>query len=135
MTFSQKEVEHFFLSRKGVIHSYVVEDEKTITDFVSFYSLPSSILKNPDHKTLEAAYSYYNVTTTNRMPQLMMDVLIRARALGYDVFNCLDVMDNLPCLEPLKFSKGDGHLQYYLYNWRTPHLEPKEVAIVLVWNT
>jgi glycylpeptide N-tetradecanoyltransferase len=127
-----EEVAYFLLPRPGVINSFVVEDEKTITDFMSFYSLPSSILKNPDHSTLNAAYSYYNVTTTDRMPELMKDTLIRARDLGYDVFNCLDVMDNKPCLEPLKFGCGDGHLQYYLYNWRTKHLEPKEVAIVLV---
>lgn len=65
--FSEAEVHHFFLPRPNVVYSYVVEDAITVTDFVSFYNLPSSILKNPDHKVLNAAYSYYNVTTTNRM--------------------------------------------------------------------
>lgn len=30
-----------------------------ITDLVSFYSLPSSIMKHPKHKILNAAYMYY----------------------------------------------------------------------------
>ena len=132
MHFSPQEVAYFFLPREGVIYSYVVEDEKDITDFVSFYSLPSSILKHEEHKTLNAAYSYYNVTTTNRLEELMKDALVRARDAGFDVFNCLDLMENRPCLENLKFGIGDGHLHYYLYNWRIPFLEPKDVGIVLV---
>ena len=132
MHFSEEEVAYFFLPRPGVINSYVVEDEKTTTDFISFYSLPSSILKHEEHKKLNAAYSFYNVTTTNRMEELMKDALVRARDAGYDVFNCLDLMENKPFLEPLKFGVGDGHLHYYLYNWRIANLDPSDVGIVLV---
>ena len=46
MVFTPEEVDHFFLPRQGVIHSYVVEDAHSVTDFFSFYSLPSSILKH-----------------------------------------------------------------------------------------
>lgn len=46
MNFSKKDVAHFFLPRKDVIRTYVIEDEKKeVTDFFSYYSLPSSILK------------------------------------------------------------------------------------------
>ncbi len=27
---------------------------------------------------------------------------------------------------------GDGHLQYYLYNWRCPEMQPKDVGLVLL---
>ncbi len=77
-----------------MINSYVVEDSKTITDFFSFYTLPSSILKHDTHKLLRVAYSYYNVSTTDRLKTGMEDLLVIARDLGYDVFNALDVMDN-----------------------------------------
>ena len=70
-------MDHWLLPREKVINSYVVEnpDSKKITDFLSFYHLPSSIL-SPNHnhtavddededndnetnmKTLFAAYSF-----------------------------------------------------------------------------
>ncbi len=44
--FSKKDVTHFFLPRPNVVFTFVIEDEKKeITDFFSFYSLPSTILK------------------------------------------------------------------------------------------
>lgn len=53
-----------------------------------------------------------------------------------DVFNVLDVMDNGQFLDKgvdsLKFGIGDGYLQYYLYNWRCPQIEPKGLGIVLL---
>jgi glycylpeptide N-tetradecanoyltransferase len=118
MIFTQEEVEYFLLPRDNVINSYVVEDSKTITDFFSFYTLPSSILKHETHKLLRVAYSYYNVSTTNRLRQGIEDMLVIARDLGYDVYNALDVMENTEFLELLKFGVGDGHLHYYIYNWR-----------------
>ena len=42
--FTEAEVAHFMLPRENVIYSYVCEDETTITDFYSFYNLPSTIL-------------------------------------------------------------------------------------------
>lgn len=61
-------------------------------------------------------------------------MLVTARDLGFDVFNALDVMENGSVLEDLKFSIGEGHLHYYLYNWRVggDTLEPKDLGIVLV---
>jgi glycylpeptide N-tetradecanoyltransferase len=49
-----------------------------------------------------------------------------------DVFNALDVMDNGSFLSDLKFGIGDGHLQYYLYNYKCPMLESKDVGLVLL---
>lgn len=36
-------------------------------------------------------------------------------------------MDNKAYLEPLKFSMGDVHKQYYLYNWRCPEIASDKV--------
>ena len=49
--------------------------------------------------------------------------------MGFDVFNALDLMDNKEFLEKLKFGIGDGNLQYYLYNWRCPPMQPHQVMI------
>lgn len=79
--FTAAEVEHFLVPRDGVIDSYVVEnpDTKEITDFFSFYHLPSSILKHETHKLLKVAYSYYNVNNTCSLEELMRNALIIAK--------------------------------------------------------
>jgi len=132
--FSKAEVAHWFLPRTDVIVSYVVEDKATgkITDFLSFYSLPSTIIGNPTYKTLRAAYSYYNVAGKTPLKNLMQDALILASSLGYDVYNCLDLMDNESILQDLKFGPGDGNLHYYLYNWKANTMPAKDVALVLM---
>ncbi|EPQ28528.1 uncharacterized protein PFL1_03832 [Pseudozyma flocculosa PF-1] len=208
--FSDEEVSHIFLSGRGVdvggkrqkqvTWTYVVEEPSTqrITDVFSFYSLPSSILDNPKHKTLDAAYMFYYATDVvfrdregnfeagaehrgapaasdepsgscsnlsplakakssgvpewkqshltglspsemrdedkvtrwdredrdvkqrlkRRLNQLCGDALIIARDYGFDVVNCLTVMDNSLFLQEQKFGPGDGFLRFYLFNWR-----------------
>ena len=49
----------------------------------------------------------------------------------FDVFNALDLMENTEFLEKLKFGIGDGNLQYYLYNWKCPAMNPNKVGLVL----
>lgn len=63
------------------------------------------------------AYSFYNVNTANSLNDLMKQALVEAKNHGFDVFNALDIMDNVEFLEELKFAPGDGYLHYYLYNW------------------
>merc|ERR1712137_484859 len=131
--FTKDDVEHFFIPHPGVINSYVVENPETneITDFMSFYTLPSSISGNPKYNTLKAAYSYYNVATSVSLKDLMYDALILAKQEDFDVFNALDLMDNEEFLEPLKFGVGDGKLRYYLYNWNSPTIASKDLGLVL----
>jgi len=129
--FTKEEVRHWLLPRDKVINSYVVSnDDGKVTDLISFYHLPSSILHHND--TLFAAYSYYNVATSVPILDLMKDALILAKKTGSDVFNALSLMDNAEFLEPLKFGIGDGNLQYYVYNWACPEMPPKDVGIVLL---
>lgn len=134
MHFDEEEFRHWFIPRDGVIDAYVVEDPTTheITDLISFYTLPSSILHHPTYKTLNAAYSWYNVSTKTPLVDLMRDALILANKRGFDVFNCLEIHDNKQFLEELKFGPGDGHLKYYLYNWLARPMEPNEVGLVLL---
>ncbi len=127
------EFAHMMLTREGVVRSWVVEGAGgAITDLCSFYHLPSTIIGNEKYNKLHAVYSYYNVATTMTMGELMQDLLILARDSGADVFNALDLMDNEPTFEPLKFGQGDGHLQYYLFNWKVPEVQPREIGIVLL---
>ena len=134
------------LPRDGVVYTFVIEnqEQKKITDFVSFYRLPSTVLKktghNHDHVNVrkklnfpQVAYSLYNVATANKLHELMKYALIEARNQGFDVFNALNIMENALFLEELKFAAGDGKLNYYLYNWNVKgRLVPSDIGVVLV---
>ncbi|XP_057967731.1 glycylpeptide N-tetradecanoyltransferase 1 isoform X2 [Malania oleifera] len=133
--FDENDVEHWLLPAENVVDSYLVESPETheITDFCSFYTLPSSILGNQNYSTLKAAYSFYNVATRTPLLQLMNDALIVAKQKHYDVFNALDVMENESFLKELKFGPGDGQLHYYLYNYRLQRaLKPSKLGLVLL---
>merc|ERR1711988_1868958 len=116
----------------GVVYSFVREVDREVCDVCSFYSLPSTILGNEKHSLLRAAYSYWNVATTVPLQDLMADALVYANQFGFDVFNALNVMENETFLKELKFGMGDGFLQYYLYNWRCPKIEPSGMGLVLL---
>lgn len=130
---NQTEMEHWILPRAGVMSSYVIENPKTkkITDFCSFYHLPSTIIGNQKYNTLYAAYSFYHVATSIPLMELMQDLLIMAKKNQFDVFNALSLMENMAFLQELKFGKGNGDLHYYLYNWRCPRMPANKVGLVL----
>lgn len=133
VNFTREEIAHWLLPREGVINTYVVEDksDKTkVTDMVSFYHLPSTILGTDER--LLAAYSYYNVATSTDLTSLMRDALILADQTGSDVLNALNLMENKVFLDDLKFGKGDGNLQYYVYNWSCASMKSEEVGLVLL---
>ena len=63
----------------------------------------------------------------------MKYALIEAKNQGFDVFNALNIMENTLFLEELKFSAGDGKLNYYLYNWNVKgRIVPSDIGVVLV---
>lgn len=62
----------------------------------------------------------------------MTDSLVLAKGLDIDVFNALNIMENESFLTDLKFGAGDGHLQYYIFNWKCPAMESKEIGLVLL---
>lgn len=131
--FTEDEFRHWFSPRGGIISAFVVEDkEGNITDLVSYYALPSTVMHHAVHKIINAAYSFYNVSTKTPWLDLMNDALISAKNDNFDVFNALDVMENSKFLTQLKFGIGDGNLQYYLYNWRCPNMKPENMGLILL---
>ena len=79
--FTKEEFLHTILPLKDVIVSYVREVDGEVTDFLSFYILPSSIIGDTKHKTLYAAYLYYHVATTVSVEELITVTLILAKNL------------------------------------------------------
>ena len=107
------------------------DENKKITDFISYYSLESSVIQNPKHSVVRAAYLFYYATEVGlttppdkpalkkRLNVLVNDALILAKQQKFDVFNALSLMDNALFLEQQKFGQGDGQLHFYLFNYRT----------------
>ncbi|KAL4617751.1 glycylpeptide N-tetradecanoyltransferase 1-like isoform X2 [Arapaima gigas] len=129
---SAAEVEHWLLPQNNIIDTYVVESEEgSVTDFVSFTTRVSSILKHPVHHSMKAAYSFYTVHTKTPLVELIHDALILAKSKGFDVFSALDLMENKTFLENLKFVSGEGNVHHYLYNWKCPSVRPEKVGFLL----
>ena len=84
-TFTEDECIHWFTPREGVLESYVVENNGSVTDFVSFYSLPSTVVNHPLHKTLEAAYLFYHVAQSTKLESLINDALIVAKNVRFNL--------------------------------------------------
>lgn len=88
-----------------------------ITDFFSFYTLPSTIMNHQKHHLLEAAYLFYYATDVafqedadangllkRRLRDLIGDAIIVADQAKFDVFNALTLMDSAYYLQDLKAS-------------------------------
>ena len=103
---------HWFLPRDEIIDTYVVErpastvtqseskssnkdtdgaalgspskkdNAMVITDMVSFYTLPSTVMSHPTHNLLKAAYSFYNVSTVTPWVDLIGDALVLAKKVN-----------------------------------------------------
>ena len=75
---SAEEAVHYLNPRKDVVYSYVVEDPESseITDFISFYALPSTVLGNDKHDRIKAAYLYYHFTTKTKFADLLKDAIV-----------------------------------------------------------
>lgn len=130
--FTEDEFRHWFLPRENIIECFIVENDGKITDLVSYYALPSTVMHHPVHRHIKAAYSFYNIATKTPLNDLMYDALVSAKNLQFDVFNALDLMENKKFLQDLKFGIGDGNLQYYLYNWRCPQMKPEDIGLILL---
>ena len=98
-SFAKEEIEHLLLQQaksdqEQVVWSYVIEDPEShkITDFVSFYSIDSSVIHNEKHSNIKAAYLYYYASETaftgnqkalgERLRHIVNDALIVAKKVS-----------------------------------------------------
>lgn len=132
--FDLKDFEHWLTTHENVIYAFVVEDpeSKAITDFGSFYNLPSTITNHKNYKVLKAAYLYFYAASKTPLNDLIRNLLIAAKNMDYDVFNALNIHDNASFFEELQFGIGSGNLHYYLFNYKTPNLTPNQIGITML---
>ena len=137
--FNEMEVEYWLTPRKDIVYSYVVEDpiSKEITEFISFTSTPYSVNDkgSTDKSELKNAFCYYYfVSEESRLIQLLQDVMIMAKSLGFDTFNCRNQMNYGSAFDALGFRKTqDAGLQYHSFKQRPPKgFNTEELAILLL---
>lgn len=131
--FNLEEFSHWIQCRDNLVYSYVSEVDGKIVDFVTFYSLPTSVLETTALSHIKVAYLfYYGVSDPSRLTPLMQAALLKAKEVGFDVFNCVDIMKNQAFMKELLFALGDGSLHYYLYNWKTTLLKPDQIGVVML---
>ncbi|KAI1124887.1 N-myristoyl transferase [Nemania abortiva] len=137
--FREDEIQHHFLFKpldqdtgQPVLQTHVVEDaeKQIITDLVSFWVMPTTVLDHKTYESIDIAWCGYYASAAAwdeggdlkaRLVALLGDALILAKKAGCDVFNALTTADSPLFLNEaeLKFRPGDGMLNWYLYNYRT----------------
>ena len=128
--FSCETVGHLLGNRAGVVHSYVRKYGDNILDFVSFYSVPTTVLGSDE--TINVSYLFYYFSESSESLRLLISECLQiCRSLDFDVFNALDIMKNGEFFQELNFISGDGKLNYYLFNWKTTTIEPKANGFLL----
>lgn len=132
-SFKEDEFRQFFMTRKSVVYSYVVESRiqpkgpLELVGFVSFYE--TSMTVDHSKEVIFSANLLYCVG--EKLSLLMSSALILAEKIGFDVFTCTDIMSNSEFFQECKFTQGSGKTNYYLYNWKSTPMEAKKVGFVL----
>ena len=111
-SFSEAEMSHWFLERPGVVYCYVIQDPLThnITDMLSFYALPSTIIGNKQYPTLNAAYSFYNVANTVSLTALVRIAGARAALDPPCLCLCVSVFVSACCVSVCTHTYSHAHL-------------------------
>ncbi len=132
--FTQEDIHHWMTGQFKIVYCFVIVNSNgKITDFASYYYLPSTILNHPKHRVLHAAYSFYNVPGSVTIKQLFQSLLIEAKRLDFDVFYALDIMENSKCFDSNSgFNMGSGNLYYYLYNYSIMKILSSNIGVVLM---
>lgn len=133
---SDEECGHWCLPRDNVVCSFVLEDDtNTITDFTSFYLIPSSVLEpSAAYESIEIAWLYMTAAQTIPFEMLVAETIALAwNEQKCDVFNALKMgQSTREVLRANKFKEGTGFLKYYIYNWRCPAVDETQLGLVLL---
>ena len=79
--FFYSEFAHWFLPRKDVIETLVIENEEgEITDISGYFVIPSTFIKpHEKYSVLNAGYLWYSVFTSVKSSDLVNDVMFMAK--------------------------------------------------------
>lgn len=74
------------------------------------------------------------MATTVTYKELTNNALILAKKKKYDLFSCLNLMENrAEALQELLFKPADNCLNYYLFNWvmKCHKITPDQLGVIM----
>jgi len=95
----------------------------------SFYSLPNKIIEKKKKLFLFISYWYFGFFKISlkicfkKLLQIIYD-------LGFDMFNTLGSFSKKKFFKTLGFKKGNGLLQFHIFNWRKKKISDQENGLV-----
>ncbi|KAM0681596.1 hypothetical protein GINT2_000109 [Glugoides intestinalis] len=105
--FSPDTFRHVFIGMPNVFYSLYNE---STSEFASFYLVDTKCLSSD--MLIKRAYLYYWAGT----PQIIQDAIAISNKLGADMFDAVDIADNITVLKRNRFVEGTGTLRYHIYN-------------------
>ena len=130
--FDEEHFESHFMPKKNVISSWVVKQDNKITDFISFFDIPSKVSNSTKYNEWRAAYCYYYFNTKTKLEELVQNCLVLLKRNNIDILNSTDLYDNNDFLDKLKFKKSSSELRFFFYNWNCPNVKNNEMALIMV---
>ncbi|KAI5181367.1 glycylpeptide N-tetradecanoyltransferase [Nematocida sp. AWRm80] len=122
---SLEQFAYYHTPREGVVLTLVPND---LSGFISVFFIDTLVVE--DNTTIRTVYLYHYATHDY---SLYINSLISylKENTNCNVLNTLALHKNTPqALESLGFLKGDGILNYYLFNWQTDKIVPEKNGFV-----
>eukprot|EP01084_Bolivina_argentea_P139283 245037_1 len=126
------------------VYSFVIEDnDKQITDFISFYILTrNNSMQNRMKKKwikshveyVEVAYLTFNIANTvlpNELINAIIDKTHYGKQRNFTVVYDLDLMKSVEYFKQLEFKKTVQISPMYFYNWRCSSIKANNCGLVL----
>lgn len=130
--FTEEQFKSHFMVKSNVLNCFVIETDGLITDFISFFHLPSQVRNNPKYNDIKVVFGYYYFNYKNSMETIISNCLTFFKEMGIDLVNVVDSYDNNSFIEKLKFKKGSADLNFFFYNWNTLEVKNDEFALIMV---
>jgi len=129
--FSFEKFNYIFKNDEEIGESFMVLGQNNEVEvFISYYKLDSDAQKAT--QLIRGAYLYYYAYKDYELfKKALKQLVFILSEKKFDVFNCLNLMDNEALLKELRFGSGTGCLNYYLFNYHLNNINNSDVCLVL----
>jgi len=124
-SYTLQEFQHWFQNKDNLVYTYVLKDNFKVIDFISFYELPSL---HPLGQ-IKVAYLFFYSCKATFITSLLKSLITLTTNLGFDAFNCTNIMHNAEFLERLGFIADTQPFYYYNFNSERGTIKPRNIGL------